>query len=150
MIVERMRWWDLDEVVAVEQQAFAADPPWSVEQLWAELAGMPDARHYVVARGPSTLDGYAGLAVGPDTADVMTLAVRAGRRRRGIGAALLDELLAEAARRGLREVLLEVRADNEPALRLYARAGFEQVARRRGYYPDGTDGLVLRRRVPHG
>jgi ribosomal-protein-alanine N-acetyltransferase len=44
-------------------------------------------------------------------------------------------------------VLLEVRADNEPAQRLYERLGFERIAVRRGYYQPGVDGWVLRRRL---
>jgi [ribosomal protein S18]-alanine N-acetyltransferase len=92
--------------------------------------------------------GYAGLLVSADTADVQTLAVSPGRQRQGLGSALLAALVEEAQRRGIHEVLLEVRADNAPALRLYARHGFEQIARRRGYYRAGrTDGLVLRRRL---
>jgi ribosomal-protein-alanine N-acetyltransferase len=81
---------------------------------------------------------------------VVTLAVRPDARRHGVGRALLRHLLSEAGRRRLREVLLEVRADNEPALALYRSAGFRRVGQRQGYYQDGTDGWVLRRRVHDG
>ena len=40
-------------------------------------------------------------------------------------------------------MLLEVRVDNEPAQRLYARYGFRQESLRKGYYPGGIDALVL-------
>jgi [ribosomal protein S18]-alanine N-acetyltransferase len=44
-------------------------------------------------------------------------------------------------------VLLEVRADNEVAQRLYTRRGFEEIGRRRGYYqPSGDDAVVMKRR----
>jgi ribosomal-protein-alanine N-acetyltransferase len=145
-----MRWWHLPDVLAIEQVAFAGDRPWSAEQLWGELAGVPDTRVYVVARHEEVVTGYAGLAVGPDSGDVVTLAVRPDARRHGVGRALLRHLLSEAGRRRLREVLLEVRADNEPALALYRSAGFKRVGQRQGYYQDGTDGWVLRRRVHDG
>jgi ribosomal-protein-alanine N-acetyltransferase len=59
---------------------------------------------------------------------------------------LLDALIDEARRRRATEMLLEVRADNQPALALYQRHGFERIARRRGYFGAGRiDGLVLRR-----
>ena len=64
----------------------------------------------------------------------------------GIGGALLDGLLTEAARRGCTEVFLEVRVDNDRAQRLYRRRGFTEIGIRRGYYqPSGTDALVMRR-----
>ena len=132
----------------LEKELFAGDPPWTAEQFHSELAHVPAIRWYVVAEDAAEVVGYAGLLVSADTADVQTLAVAPGRQRHGIGSALLAALVDEAQRRGLREMLLEVRADNVPALQLYARHGFEQIARRRGYYRAGrTDGLVLRRRL---
>jgi [ribosomal protein S18]-alanine N-acetyltransferase len=81
-----------------------------------------------------------------ETADVQTLAVAPQYQRSGIATALLTAIIAEAERRGLRALLLEVRAENEAALALYARHGFEQISRRRGYYDAGrADALVLRR-----
>ena len=71
--------------------------------------------------------------------------VAAGRQGEGIGALLLDALLAEADRRSP-VVLLEVRAENEVALGLYRRRGFAEIGRRRGYYqPSGTDAVVMKR-----
>jgi ribosomal-protein-alanine N-acetyltransferase len=151
-VLEPLHWWDLHEVLAVEAEVFAGADPWTAEQLWGELAGVPDRRHYLLARAApgQPVCGYAGLAVGPDAADVMTVAVRPAARRHGVGRALLTALIAHAQEAGLVEVLLEVRADNEAALALYRGLGFERVGLRRRYYPGGVDGLVLRRRVPRG
>ena len=75
----------------------------------------------------------------------VTLAVAEPRQGQGLGAALLDALLAEAGRRGCSEVFLEVRVDNVRAQRLYQRRGFVEIGIRRGYYqPSGTDALVMR------
>jgi [ribosomal protein S18]-alanine N-acetyltransferase len=143
---------DVEAVMSLEKELFAGDPPWSAEQFHSELAHVPATRWYVVAEDAAEVVGYAGLLVNADTADVQTLAVAPGRQRQGLGSAVLAALIEEAQRRGVREVLLEVRADNAPALRLYARHGFEEITRRRGYYRAGrTDGLVLRRRLsPRG
>jgi ribosomal protein S18 acetylase RimI-like enzyme len=66
---------------------------------------------------------------------------------RGLGRAVLEALLGEAVRRGCGQVLLEVRADNGPAMALYHSRGFEQIALRRGYYAPGADGVVMRLRL---
>ena len=67
-------------------------------------------------------------------------------QRRGTGRALLEALLAEAARLGIKQTLLEVAVDNAPAQHLYAAYDFEPVGIRRGYYqPSNTDALVMMR-----
>lgn len=144
-----MRWWDIERVVPLERDLFGPTA-WSAETFWAELAhaGAGGTRHYVVAAGPAEeLLGYAGLLVPGPEADVQTIAVARSAQGRGVGAALLSDLLAAASRRGATSLLLEVRADNGPAQRLYARHGFERIAVRRGYYqPGGVDAWVMRRR----
>ncbi len=88
VVVDRLRWWDLDEVQELERQLFAADP-WTAGQFWSELARVPESRWYVVARRGSRIVGYAGVfVVGPE-ADVQTVAVALGERGRGTGRALL-------------------------------------------------------------
>jgi [ribosomal protein S18]-alanine N-acetyltransferase len=143
--LRRMRWWDVPAALAIERTLFP--DPWSEGTFWSELAGVPETRHYVVAESGGELVGYAGLFATRHTADVQTLAVAAGRQGEGLGALLFTALLDEAGRRGVSEVLLEVRADNEPAAKLYARFGFERIGVRRGYYQPGpVDAIVMRRR----
>jgi [ribosomal protein S18]-alanine N-acetyltransferase len=144
-----MRWWDVEPALALERVLFP-DDAWSAETFWSELAGVPSTRHYLVAVDGDEVVGYAGLfAADHHQADVQTVAVAPGRQGQGIGDRLLGALLEEAARRGCTEILLEVRADNAAAQRLYARHGFERIGLRRGYYQPGrVDALVLRRRPP--
>ena len=141
-----MRWWDIEAASEIERKLFP--DAWSVETFWAELAGVPDTRHYVVAETDGQVVAYAGLFATRHQADVQTVAVAPTAQGAGLGALLLQDLLDEAARRGCAEVLLEVRVDNPAALRLYERFGFERISLRRGYYhPGAVDGLVLRRRL---
>ena len=134
-----MKWWDLDEVLAIERVVFGATA-WPPESYWGELA-RPD-RYYVVAVGDEIL-GYAGLWMVPPEADVQTIAVAPGAQGGGLGQALLDHLVAVARERGCRRLQLEVRADNDPAIALYEKAGFSIVRRRERYYPDFSDALVM-------
>ncbi|GAA4882550.1 ribosomal protein S18-alanine N-acetyltransferase [Serinicoccus chungangensis] len=140
-------WRDIPAMLAVERAAFPEEP-WDEAGLWAELAARP-RRAYVVAapEGHDGIQGYAGLDVAGDVADVMTLAVDPGSRGRGLGGALLERLHDLARDAGARTVLLEVRSGNEVARRLYAARGYEPVRTRERYYRSGEDALVLRKEL---
>ena len=136
---------DLPQVMELEEELFAPDT-WTAAMYREELA-RTDTRHYLVAEDATGVVGYAGLIAHADEAHVATIGVATQRQGEGIGARLLDALLAEADRRSP-VVLLEVRADNEVAQGLYRRRGFTEIARRRGYYqPSGADAVVMRREL---
>ena len=141
--LERFRWWHIDDVLPIERALFQPEP-WTAHHFWSEL-GQTSTRHYVVAVHEGALVGYAGLCDYPDEAFVQTMAVAPSHQHQGVGAQLLEELLAEAVRRRQPRVLLEVREDNVPAQRLYQRYGFTRTGVRRGYYPGGVDAWVMTR-----
>lgn len=142
MLIERFRWWHIADVLPLEEDLFGAEK-WSPAMFWNELA---QRNFYRVATDADEVLGYAGLAVTADEAWVQNIAVRRTAQRRGVGRALLEALLAEAARAGIKQTLLEVAVDNAPAQRLYATYDFEPVGIRRGYYqPSNTDALVMMR-----
>jgi [ribosomal protein S18]-alanine N-acetyltransferase len=95
------------------------------------------------------LRGFIMSRLVADEAEILSIAVAAAHRGRGIAGALLNLHLRRLAGLGARAVFLEVGAQNEPAQRLYRRAGFREVGRRPGYYPQGGNqaaaALVLRR-----
>jgi [ribosomal protein S18]-alanine N-acetyltransferase len=136
---------DLTEVLALEEDLFAPDT-WTASMYRDELR-RTDTRYYLVAENGGAVVGWAGLIAYGDEAHVSTIGVARGRQGEGIGARLLDALLAEADRRSP-VVLLEVRADNEVAQGLYRRRGFTEIGRRPRYYqPSGTDAVVMKREV---
>lgn len=144
--MRRMRWWDIQPLMAIERELFAEDS-WSDTMFWSELA-QRDTRMYVVEEDDrGAVCAYAGLcAYAPHEAYIQTIAVAPTAQRKGIGEQLLTSLLAEADRRKCDHVDLEVRADNDTAIRLYERHGFDRIGLRRGYYqPSGTDAVVMRR-----
>lgn len=145
MVLRPMSRGDVGAVAAMEESLFGAEA-WSPELLATEVTTDPLSRYYIVAEDDGVIAGYAGLlAQDGGQADVLTLAVAAHRWGEGIGSALLDGLLSEAARRGCTEIFLEVRVDNDRAQRLYQRRGFTGIGIRRAYYqPSGTDALVMR------
>ena len=97
-------------------------------------------------------DGFILLRSVADEAEILTLAVRPGARRLGLGARLVREGGTAAAARGATRLLLEVAEDNAAALALYARAGFAEAGRRPRYYvrPGGIrqDALILALNLP--
>lgn len=140
-----MRWWDIEAVAALERRLFP-DDAWSPESFWAELA-RDESRYYVVVEHGGAVVAYGGLLAvpgGPD-ADVLTVAVDPAEHGRGLGGAVLGDLLTEADRRRCVDVHLEVREGNTAALSLYARHGFERAGVRRRYYANGDDAIVMRR-----
>jgi ribosomal-protein-alanine N-acetyltransferase len=120
-----------------------------MQMFFDELAQV-DTRRYVVAEAGGQIVAYAGLMCIEPIADVQTIAVVPEFEGKGIGSAILTELIEEARRRGAWEVLLEVRADNPRAQALYTRFGFEQIHVRRRYYRDGADALIMRLTLTEG
>jgi ribosomal-protein-alanine N-acetyltransferase len=139
-----LHWTDIDDVVALEAELFP-DDAWTAASLWAELAARP-RRSYVVAEdGDDGLVGYGGVDLGGEVADVMTMAVAPAAQGRGLGRRLLEELVARAAADHAAYLMLEVRADNEAARKLYGSRGFETLTIRRRYYqPGDVDAHVMR------
>lgn len=86
------------------------------------------------------LVGYAIVSIGAGESHLLNLAVDPMHQRQGVGRMLLDFACDEASRQQAECMFLEVRPSNRTARDLYARAGFNEFGRRRGYYPHGAGG----------
>jgi ribosomal protein S18 acetylase RimI-like enzyme len=126
---------DVAAVHALEADLFGVDA-WSETSVREELLG--ERRTAVVACDPEVV-GYVVTAVAGDVVDLQRVAVRADRRRAGLARRLLREVRPSDV-----PVLLEVSATNHAALRFYAAEGFTEIDRRRHYYRDGSDAVVMR------
>lgn len=128
---------DVDDIVALENAAFASDRvsarQWRhhLESLSAEVLLAIRDRHVV---GAAMLLFHRRHHV----ARLYSIAVDANERGRRIGERLLHAAELAAARRESRALRLEVRADNGSAQRLYERNGYRPIGERRGYYEDGA------------
>jgi [ribosomal protein S18]-alanine N-acetyltransferase len=95
------------------------------------------------------LIGFAVSRIAADEAEILSIALDAGHRGRGLSRNLLLNHLGHLAGRGVRSIFLEVEENNAPARRLYERTGFTVVGRRERYYkqPDGEqwNALLMRR-----
>jgi ribosomal-protein-alanine N-acetyltransferase len=139
-----VRWTDIDELTELEVALFPQDA-WTARTWWSELAGRPRRSYVLQESTTGQIQGYAGVDLGGEVADVMTVAVAPQAQGHGLGRRLLEELVAQAHADHAAYLMLEVRADNEPARRLYAARGFELVnVRRRYYQPGDVDAQVMR------
>ncbi|MDR1430615.1 MAG: ribosomal protein S18-alanine N-acetyltransferase [Propionibacteriaceae bacterium] len=132
---------DLSAIMALEEAAFPEAERWS-ETSWREEFTQADRRVLVDTDGGEVRGVITGRVV-IDAADVHRIIVSKQSRRNGIGRGLLDALLAWASQTGADQVLLEVRADNEPAIGFYHSFGFQNLSFRADYYGSGSDALVL-------
>ncbi|WP_454615734.1 ribosomal protein S18-alanine N-acetyltransferase [Bradyrhizobium cenepequi] len=93
--------------------------------------------------------GFAVSRIGADEAEILSIAIDSSQRGRGLSRNLLLTHLGHLAGRGVRTVFLEVEENNQPARRLYERAGFAVVGHRERYYkqPGGEhlNALLMRR-----
>jgi ribosomal-protein-alanine N-acetyltransferase len=148
MIIERLNGTDdLDAVAALEAATFSN--PWTRAMLQRELEPPTAARVYVLRLPSCDLAAFCSCWVIADELHVNTIAVRDEHRRQGLGRALMEYVLQDAAASGAIRATLEVRRSNLAAQRLYASLGFSTRGVRRQYYTDpAEDALILWRNPP--
>jgi ribosomal-protein-alanine N-acetyltransferase len=130
---------DADGVYFVEVNCFRV--PWSREAIEFDLCGNPGAV-YMVALDKGRVIGFTGMHVVLDEGHVMNMAVLEEYRRQGVGQKLMEALFSLAPE-AVRSYTLEVRASNQPAMRLYRRLGFYGVGYRRGYYTNPVEDALI-------
>jgi ribosomal-protein-alanine N-acetyltransferase len=123
---------------AIHASAFRAADAWGSEVFRQQL-GLPGVFGLL-----HRLGGMILLRVAADEAEILTLAVAPEVRRGGIAQALLREAASIGATAGADAMFLEVSVGNTAARAAYGRAGFLPIGRRRAYYSDRSDALVLR------
>ena len=145
--ISRMSEHDLLEVVEIEEQSGLSRWGWAA--YYAELQAGNKNLLLVAAPEKSPIIEHrriAGYIVARETAGelhINNVAVREQYRRRGIGIALLNHVIDEARRLGVKTAFLEVRSGNFAAQALYERCGFKAIARRPNYYSEPREDAVV-------
>jgi ribosomal-protein-alanine N-acetyltransferase len=135
---------DVDRIAEIERLCFT--DPWSPASFRSLVED--DRVFFRVAVGSAgAIVGYLVAWFVADEAEIANLAVDPPARGLGIGAALLDEAVREAVRRGTVAMYLEVRDSNAAARALYDAHGFAEVARRPRYYRRPVEDAVVMRRL---
>ena len=130
---------DIAAVYTTERASFPA--PWPEAAFQYELTNPLAVLKVLEVDGD--VAGYYDLWRAADESHLLNIAVAPSYRRRRYGRALLEDAVAEARASGCVRMILEVRAGNEAAKKLYVGYGFTTVGRRRNYYADGEDADVM-------
>jgi ribosomal protein S18 acetylase RimI-like enzyme len=135
---------DIDALSTLEARCFDGDR--LSRRSFRHLVASPSAACRIAGEG-GRMEGYAITLFRRNGgyARLYSLAVDPAKRKAGSGKALLEDAERIAAARGARGLRLEVRRDNEPAIGLYRRRGYQTIATVPGYYEDGTDAFRMQK-----
>ena len=152
IIIRKFEARDLPGILRMERESFERDA-WSRATFLEYAAAVPE--FFLVATVPGrfgreNIAGYSIASLTRHGAEIDSLAVRPRYRQEGVAAALLNAIFRKLRRRGAQAVLLMVRRENEPAIRLYRKLGFERTATVPDYYENGASRAGWRMRKDLG
>lgn len=133
---------DFSQLTTIETQAF--DDPWGIDALASVLSSF--GAGVLMACDGEQVMGYCIYQVVFETAEILRIATSEHYQRQGVGDKLMLAVIDRCRTEQAQQILLEVRADNAPAIALYHKHGFMQIDIRQGYYhaPQGrVDALIL-------
>ena len=129
---------DVPAIAAIEAVSFKT--PWTAEMILSEMK--EPLSHFYVAVSGDTAIGYYGFLHILDELHILNVAVCPDYQGKGVGKALMADLIERAASLSARAVTLEVRESNLAAKRLYERVGFVLSGTRPHYYMDKENALI--------
>ena len=140
--IKKMTEAHVTQIAQIEKLCFS--DPWSEKSVASELNNRLSL--WLVALDGDTVAGYVGSQSVLDEADMMNIAVHPDYRRQGIGRNLVLALADALKEKGIRGLMLEVRASNAPAIALYEQLGFRQVGMRPNYYRNPKENALILRK----
>ncbi len=132
---------DVPGLIALEREADTA-AHWSDAVYNSIFSGGAPPRLALVMEDGAGTTGFVIARIIGNEWEIENIVVAANLRGQGVGCSLLGELIAEARANGVERILLEVRASNVAARRLYAKAGFTPAGLRSGYYSDPAEDAI--------
>ena len=126
-------------ILRIESASFLC--PWTARS-FAEEVVRPVSRLFAM-KDSGCLIGYICFWVCAGEIQLMKMAIHPGMRGKGFGFLLLTRMVDDGRSEQAEKVWLEVRTSNGAARGLYAKAGFREVGRRRGYYSHGQEDAIV-------
>jgi ribosomal-protein-alanine N-acetyltransferase len=133
----------VEDICEIERESFSEPYPSYILAVMARET--PET--FLVAILESKVVGYVLTSLNEDEGHVLSIAIRRGFRRRGIGSRLMAEIFQVLRRKGIRRIRLEVRLSNREAKQFYEQLGFKEKDLIRAYYRDGEDAVNMVREL---
>ena len=140
MTIRVMQEADLGAVYAIEQSAY--EFPWT-KAIFEQT--IQSTKYAVVMESQQKIIGYGVVSYVVGEAELLNLCIDPAYQGKGQGAVLLEHLVDNATELGNKDMYLEVRESNLSALHIYEKCGFNEIGRRKNYYPakSGREDAVL-------
>jgi ribosomal-protein-alanine N-acetyltransferase len=138
--IRNAEWNDLPDVSAIES-VVNTPIPWP--RSWFEREIIRKETGFLIAEDRGNIAGYCVFWKTVPVSEILVIGVDAALRRRGVGQRLLAEVRDVLRKRGVEELHLELRTDNDVALAFYKKMGFHEVGLRKAYYRDGCDARLM-------
>ena len=137
--IRKMNIEDIPAVFEIEQSIFSI--PWSEKSFKDSLES--ENTNFVVALCNDEIVGYIGMYVFGEEADISNVAVSLKHRRKHIAQNMLDYILDWSQNKKIKNLTLEVRETNVPAIKLYEKNGFKEAGIRKDYYEKPKENAVI-------
>lgn len=146
MLIRTMQETDVSKVARIEKLCFSR--PWSEKGFLDSLKLSYTCFLVAEEQESREITGYIGIYFSVDEGEITNVAVCPEARNQGTGNALVAAMLREAEKRGMKNVILEVRRSNAAAIHVYERAGFEKAGIRKGFYDlPKEDAVIMNRKL---
>lgn len=139
MEISIMKLSDLEEIKNTLEADF--DDFWNYNIIKSELCN--ENSTYYIAKISNTIVGFAGIWQAVDEMHITNIVIKKDFRQKGIGSKLLEKLIETTKQKNIVSLTLEVNCKNLPAIKLYEKYGFEYVGRRKKYYNNIDDALIM-------
>ena len=137
--ISKMTTNDLNEIASILSTEF--DDLWNENIFRQELQN--ENSEYIVARLNNEIVGFAGIWISPVDIHITDIVVKKDKRNMKIGSNILEELIKLAETKERETLTLEVNEKNEIAQKLYLNYGFEKLGKRKKYYNNEDDAIIM-------
>ena len=139
--IRPMKQKDLNTIMYLENTCVVA--PWALKDVQYELNDNPVSNLWVIESESTGVVGFVDYWITFDSATICQICVNPLFRGKGLGSMLIEELIKDCHANRVRNVTLEVRENNHPAIKLYEKHGFKQNLIKEAYYTNGDNAVYM-------